>query len=93
MGINKKMQYYLETEKSVYQIWSVDISSELKWCNLIQWILLKHHQFYSILFENHPEYDIIVLHSDYNYQIKLKLKADRTISYYRFPISYNITKI
>jgi hypothetical protein len=50
-------------------------------------------QFYSILFENHPEYDIIVLHSDYNYQIKLKLKADRTISYYRFPISYNITKI
>jgi hypothetical protein len=50
-------------------------------------------QFYSILFENHPEYDIIVLHSNYNYQIKLKLIADRTVSYYRFPISYNVTTI
>ncbi len=40
MGINKQMPYHLQTEKSVYQIWSVDISSELKWCDLIQWILL-----------------------------------------------------
>ncbi len=37
--------------------------------------------------------DIIVLHSDSNYQIKLKLQAETTISYYGFPISYNVTKI
>ena len=36
--------------------------------------------------------DIIVLNSDSNYQIRLKLQAETTISYYGFPIAYNVTK-
>ncbi len=36
--------------------------------------------------------EIIVLHSDSDYQIQLKLQADTTISYYGFPIFYNVTK-